>query len=104
MTAANWHFSANMCPRNSSHKIFNQTEFILTKKIPIFLWQNPQIKQMKTESLGSELSFCKVSYVGAYIHIHPQIEQKQQLGKNQMKLWPGDNDNDNGIDYDNLTM
>ena len=36
---------------------------------------------MKTESLGSELSFCKVSYVGAYIHIH--------------------NDNDNDIDYDN---
>ena len=56
---------------------------------------------MKIESLGSELSFCKVSYVGAYIHIHLQIEQKQQLGKNQMKLWPGDNDN--GIDYDNLT-
>ena len=54
---------------------------------------------MKMESLVSELSFCKVSYVGAYIHIHPPIEQKQLIGKNQMKLWPGDNDND--IDYDN---
>ena len=56
---------------------------------------------MKMESLVSELSFCKVSYVGAYIHIHPPIEQKQLLGKNQIKLWPGDNDND--IDYDNKT-
>ena len=54
---------------------------------------------MKMESLVSELSFCKVSYVGAYIHIHPPIEQEQLLGRNQMKLWPGDNDND--IDYDN---
>ena len=56
---------------------------------------------MKMESLGSELSFCKVSYVGAYIHIHPPIERKQLLGKNQMKLWPGDNDYDNDMDYDN---
>ena len=56
---------------------------------------------MKMESLVSELSFCKVSYVGAYIHIHPPIERKQLLGKNQMKLWPGDNDNDSDIDYDN---
>ena len=54
---------------------------------------------MKMESLVSELSFCKVSYVGAYIHIHPPIEQEQLLGRNQMKLWLGDNDND--IDYDN---
>ena len=41
------------------------------------------------------------SFIGAYIHIHPPIERKQLLGKNQMKLWPGDNDNDSDIDYDN---
>ena len=56
---------------------------------------------MKMERLVSELSFCKVSNVGAYIHIHPPIEQEQLLGWNQMKLWPGDYDNDNDIDYDN---
>ena len=39
--------------------------------------------------------------VPGLIHIHPPIEQKQLLGKNQMKLWPGDNDNDSDIDYDN---
>ena len=50
------------------------------------------------ESLGSELSFLQ-SFIGAYIHIHPPIEQEQLLGRNQMKLWLGDNDND--IDYDN---
>ena len=36
------------------------------------------------ESLGSELSFLQ-SFIGAYIHIHPPIERKQLLGKNQMK-------------------
>ena len=99
MAAANWHFSANMYPRNSSHKISNPTEYILTKKIPIFLTKSPN-KTDENGKFGLWALFLQMSYVGAYVHIHPPIEQKQLLGKNQMKLWPGDNDSDNDIDYD----
>ena len=98
MAAANWHFSANMYPRNSSHTISNPTECIVTKKYLFFSDKIPKYDKWKWK-VWSLSSLCKVLYVGAYIHIHPPIEQKQLIGRNQMKLWPGDNDND--IDYDN---
>ena len=97
MAAANWHFLANVCPRNSSHKISNPSECIVTKKVFVTKSTN------KTDENGKFGLWPLIlfHYVGAYIHIHPPIEQKQLLGKNQIKLWPGDNDNDNDIDYDN---
>ena len=91
--------AANMCPRNSPHKISNITECIVTKKYLFFVTKSPN----KTDENGKFglWAFFLQSFIGAYIHIHPSIEREQLLGKNQMKLWPGDNDNDSDIDYDN---
>ena len=86
-----------MCPRNSSHKISNPTECIVTKKVFVTKSTN---KTDENGKFGLWALFLQ-SFIGAYIHIHPPIEQKQLLGKNQMKLWPGDNDNDSDLDYDN---
>ena len=99
MAAANWHFSANMCPRKSSNKISNPTECIVTKKYLFFVTKSPN-KTDQNGKFGLWALFLQ-SFIGAYIHIHQPIEQKQLLGKNQIKLWTGDNDNDSDIDYDN---